>query len=714
MQAALADLPSWVRDELSADGNGLVDLSLANALRLRRPIVVMDEAHNARTPTSFDSLARFGPSFVLELTATPEHSHDPQHLTSPTFASNVLHAVSALELKNEGMIKLPVDLESRSDWLEVLAATVQRRDELETVADLAHQESGLPFYRPIALIQAQKAFKDRETHTVHAVKQALIERLDVPPEFVVIHTGNIKGLDDVPDILATNCPIRYVITVDALKEGWDCPLAWVLGSIGNTATPTAVEQLIGRILRMPNATPTRVPALDRSYAFVLSDSVAETAGRLRDQMVRTCGFDERSASEAFRVIAQGQRRIGFGSIPLAKAPDPKSLPSTLAAKVRYDEGKGELVLTDLPSAGEVRLLRDAVASEGDKQAVDAFWESERPIGVAAKPLTEYARPLRVPRLTVLQGGRRTLLEPIELDQFDWDLDACNPMLAETEFSSEIRVGTAATIDVEPTGSADDGGLVTRMAGDVRLRQLELVGEGEDWTDGEIVRWLDRELHRGDSLVGLPLSQSQPWLAKVVGGLIEGRGLQRGMVVRRRHELAEVLRTKVSDHGRHQTRKATNMLFETMPEAVLTSDEHAVWIEEQEYRPRDLDDSGHRFNRHAFSLVGWMNGEELPCAQQIDVHDNVERWIRNPEHESQGGFWLPKSPGKFFPDFIVELKDGRIVVVEYKMGKMSRDLEELHKKSVGELWAARSEGRCGFAWVVDKNWHTLQDALSRTE
>lgn len=89
--------------------NGNVDLSLANALRLRRPIVVMDEAHNARTPTSFESLARFGPSFVLELTATPEQRHDPQHPTEPRFASNVLYAASALELQREGMIKLPVD-----------------------------------------------------------------------------------------------------------------------------------------------------------------------------------------------------------------------------------------------------------------------------------------------------------------------------------------------------------------------------------------------------------------------------------------------------------------------------------------------------------------------------------------------------------------------------------------------------------------------------
>ena len=82
----------------------------------------------------------------------------------------------------------------------------------------------------------------------------------------------------------------------------------------------------------------------------------------------------------------------------------------------------------------------------------------------------------------------------------------------------------------------------------------------------------------------------------------------------------------------------------------------------------------------------MNGEEFECAKRIDGHPNIARWIRNTEHATQGGFWLPKSPGKFFPDFIVEMKDGSTVLVEYKMGKMASDPEEQHKKAVGELWA----------------------------
>jgi type III restriction enzyme len=708
LQHAFENLPLWAKNELSRDENGLVSLSLANAIRLRRPIVIMDEAHNARTSVSFESLARFGPYFVLELTATPEQKHDPLNPTDPRYASNVLHAVGALELKKEGMIKLPVDLENRTDWMEVLAATVQRRKELETVADHAHEDIGLPFLRPIALIQAQPHSKTKETHTVDKVKAFLIERQDVPEEEIRICTGTIDEIGDT-DLMADACRINYIITVDKLREGWDCPLAYVLGSIGNAATATAVEQLIGRILRMPNANPTRVPALDRAYAFVLSDNVMRTAMQLRDRMVETCGFDERSAEEALRVTAtQTQRGLGFGRIPLSEPPKIDAIPATLAAKTRYDEATHTLVVDELLTREEVKTLRDAVVSEDDRRALEDYWDRERPLGIAVKPLDKYAQPLKVPRLVVEQAGKWTLFEPEELDSFEWNLTECNYALNETEFEADIHVGNAATIDVRETGR--DTPLIVESGGDVRLLQLELIGEGDDWTENELVIWLDGMLRRGNSFIGLTLRESQPWLRRVVTCLTSERGISLPVIVRRRHRLADILRVKIADHGRKQTRKATDWLIDNRPEAVKTSNEHAIFIEEQDYAPSQLFGKGFLFQHHAFDLIFDMNGEEFECATHIDGNPNVARWIRNTEHTTQGGYWLPKSPGKFFPDFIVELEDGRKALVEYKMGKMANDLEEQHKKAVGELWARRSEGKCLFAWIVDKNWQTLKEVL----
>lgn len=128
------------------------------------------------------------------------------------------------------------------------------------------------------------------------------------------------------------------------------------------------------------------------------------------------------------------------------------------------------------------------------------------------------------------------------------------------------------------------------------------------------------------------------------------------------------------------------------------------------RLRSYEPDTHIFKKHAFDLIGSLNKAERLCAIELDAHENVERWIRNLSYASQGGFWLPKSPGRFFPDFIVQLKSGQIVIVEYKNSKLAADPEEKHKRAVGELWAERSEGQCRFAYVIGQDWHNLIEAL----
>ena len=107
LMSHFSGLPESVQENLEKDSAGNLAFSLANVLRLRRPLVIMDEAHNARTPLSFETLTRFAPSFVLELTATPSLVHAP---SKGLFASNVLVSISALALKQANMIKMPIQI----------------------------------------------------------------------------------------------------------------------------------------------------------------------------------------------------------------------------------------------------------------------------------------------------------------------------------------------------------------------------------------------------------------------------------------------------------------------------------------------------------------------------------------------------------------------------------------------------------------------------
>ncbi len=285
LMAHFRDLTDEAAAPLDKYENGKPIPSLANLLKLRRPIMVIDEAHNARTGLSFDTLARFNPSCILEFTATPDQLNNP---------SNVLYHVSASELKAEHMIKMPIDIENRPDWKATLIATIEKRNELEQLAVIEREATG-EYIRPIALVQAQANSKTAETLTVEKLKAALLD-MKVPEEHIAIETGTIHELDG-KQILAETCPIRYILTVDKLREGWDCPFAYILCSVRATRSPRAVEQLLGRVLRMPQAKRKTQEALNIGYARAASPHMLEVAAELQDALV-SIGFTKFEADQA--------------------------------------------------------------------------------------------------------------------------------------------------------------------------------------------------------------------------------------------------------------------------------------------------------------------------------------------------------------------------------------------------------------------------------
>ena len=278
--------------------------SLANVLRLHRPMVIVDEAHNARTPLSFETLKRFDPSLILELTATPQLEKD---VAKEVYPSNVLFHVSAAELKAEEMIKLPIRLQTDTDWRKVIGQALDCQKALEEAAKAEDADTG-EYIRPIVLFQAQSKSKaDPHRLTPEAVVQFLTDDKRIPRDQIAIHATGFAELDAIDDIAAPDCPVRYVITVQKLREGWDCPFAYVLCSVAELNSPTAVEQILGRVLRMPKARRKTRDVLNRAYAFVASNSLPNLAERLKDGLVDGAGFDRLEAEQL--VKAHGGFRV---------------------------------------------------------------------------------------------------------------------------------------------------------------------------------------------------------------------------------------------------------------------------------------------------------------------------------------------------------------------------------------------------------------------
>ncbi|OQW95501.1 MAG: hypothetical protein BWK77_07350 [Verrucomicrobia bacterium A1] len=284
--------------EIHSEGpdKGRIKKSCANLMALIRPLVIVDEAHNAKTDLSYDVLNRVRAGCVIEFTATP------------AVDSNVLHHVSASILKDEAMIKLPIILAEKPSWQEALTDSILQRTQLD---ELARNEKD--FVRPIVLIQAES--KDREV-TVEVVEKYLVEQGRIEKSRIAIATGSQRDLDGV-NLLDPACKIEFVITVQALKEGWDCPFAYVFCSVATVHSEKDVEQLLGRVLRMPWAQKRSHPALNWAYAFVSKACWPHAVSLLHDRLVHM-GFDE---VEAIRYLKPVEPPV----FPFAEPPRERAL-----------------------------------------------------------------------------------------------------------------------------------------------------------------------------------------------------------------------------------------------------------------------------------------------------------------------------------------------------------------------------------------------------
>jgi type III restriction enzyme len=252
-----------------------VKQSLGNTLRLIRPVIVMDEGHRAYSETARGTLAGLNPRFLLELSATPDRGH-----------SNILVSVGGRALKDEEMIKLPIrlDVGAKLTWQTTLRNAVDRLADLDLQARLYRDKSGR-YIRPIMLVRVDRTGKDQRQkggELVHAEDafEFLTQKAGVSPDAIRRQTAEVKELKD-DDLLSPYCPVRFIITKDALREGWDCPFAYVLAILSKGTAKTALTQMIGRVLRQPHAARTGVAALDETHVFCADVTVGDAVTRIK-------------------------------------------------------------------------------------------------------------------------------------------------------------------------------------------------------------------------------------------------------------------------------------------------------------------------------------------------------------------------------------------------------------------------------------------------
>ncbi len=646
---------------------GAPDTALIQVLRSLEPVVVVDESHNAGSKLSVEMLNNLNPSFVLDLTATPRKN------------SNVISYVNAVELKKEHMVKLPVVVYNRQSRQTVIQDAIQLRASIERQAKAEAAEGGA-YVRPIVLFQAQPKLNE-ESETFDKLRALLVEA-GVPERQIAVKTSKVDTLG-ATNLMAKSCPIRYIITVNALKEGWDCPFAYVLASLANRSSQVDVEQILGRILRQPHARKHERPLLNMSYVLTCSKEFQMTLDGIVKGL-NEAGFSrkdylapENAGVEATEPV-QGElvfptpepaSQDGEGDDSFTDI-DPAALRRTLDALEAGEsspEGGENFALTSMETAAEAAGRAYAATSEQSEGSAFKGGELGGMLHQYAwcEPFREEASRLRVPQFFHRKGWdlfqELDMLEPEHLSE-DFSLNG-----QDAQISFRLAMDDMFTVDLEESGG--EGVLKCSRASrmDSEAFRDYLASMPKEKRVAKCASNLVAQLNLNDRYASRELKD---YVRRVIGNMrqdeldaMESSLPSYAMEIRRKldqlekAQRAETFRLWL-DSGRIVCRESY-----ALPE-VITPEVAVDRIPKSLYEAEAAD----------------MNNYELDVITRIAAMPNVRWWHRVIDRR---GFRL-NACVNHYPDFMVMTESGMLALVETKGDHLDGENSRL-KLKIGRRW-----------------------------
>lgn len=684
--SALDDLS----DSALAVAEGIDPHSLVAAMAGLNPVVIIDESHNVTSALSLDMLRNLNPAFVFELTATPRNG------------ANIISFVDAMALRDQHMVKLPVIVRNLPDRDSVLGHAIDLRTRLEAEAQ-AEREQGGAFIRPIVLVQAESRSKS-DAQTFERVKAELLER-GIAEEWVKIKTAErdeLKGLD----LLAADCQVRFIITVNALKEGWDCPFAYVLATLADRSSAVDVEQILGRILRQPYVRAHGQEPLNMSYVLTSSSVFSQTLEKIVAGLNRA-GFSRHD----FRTPDLAASETGDDSLTpvrdktshMGKNTAMETLPLLDGPQVNTGADRQD-TSTDMPRTA-TQTVTDADSVEATLQAArvaqaelaaaggDRVPQEVRKAMDLYRVRPEFAddlKSLRLPQfflqapagLIFTDEDDGVLLDKAQLLDSEFRLADCDV----NKFALTPAGGDLVKLDLLKVGDVQGDYEPTR----IRLKDAEI----RKWRD--YLSSLDPEAKRRQ-LVGLvgnwlgkmpPLAESdlQAYIAKILSrpniDLDQVLEQQQSFVdAIRRHVRSEMLAFSSKRFEQWiDIRKVDTRPFHRLSEEIALRQKAPVAADNSLYLREEQG-----------------NGLEERMADFLADCEKVLWWHRNP---SGRGFCL-NGPINHYPDFIVRMRSGSIVLLETKGGDRDNSDSEA-KIRLGQLWEKCAGRNYRYLMVFEHN------------
>lgn len=664
------------------------EISVMSVLRAFNPVVVVDESHNAESELSVEMLKNLNPSFILDLTATPRKN------------SNIISFTPAIELKKENMVKLPVIVYNHHKKEEVVSSALELRSKLECAAVEA-EKSGAPYIRPIVLFQAEPKTKD-DNATFERVKSMLLE-LKIPEEQIKIKTADKNELQNV-NLLSKDCPVRYIITVNALKEGWDCSFAYILASLADRSSSVDVEQILGRVLRLPNVRKNENVMLNMSYVFTASAKFSETLDS----------------------IVKGLNRAGFSSndyrhVEIEKPVEPTETPvietMASASSRNVDNAGSQDDAFDLSSifwnGNDAQPAKSLAISTSGEENIEGDNESQKQQSSIMAQIEQLAQKENEELEKRVEENKTIPVPPPEMEKQVKTFaiksifkESANQVIIPQFFMNRPVVGGYADVfgigntpfDRDmllknfPLRNADTN--IDFENVDVEMRSIDLDESQKNWTptifnvdeyrQKEIVNWLsnidDIERKRQKcaerlrdwigNMYPIPDPDIIEYIRRVLSNFSDN---DLNHMLNSQSSYAERIKQKINALAAEY--------IESEFDRVLDQDKIIL---RQHYHMVDkltLSSVGKPLPKTLHEKEENVNGFEETVINAVANMENVEFWTRNREKKDFciNGFI------NHYPDFIIKTKLGKIVMLETK----GDHLDAEKKIKLGSLWASKA-------------------------
>lgn len=685
------------------------DITLMKVISSLYPVVIVDESHNAVSELSTEMLNVLNPSFVLDLTATPRES------------SNIISFVTAQELKNENMVKLPVIIQNNSKIEGVIGNALHLRRVLELKAKECEKNYGTPYIRPIVLFQAQPKSGEEAT-TFEKLKQILITA-GCKEDEIAIKTADINELKNV-NLMSNRCKIKYIITVNALKEGWDCPFAYILASVANRSADVDVTQILGRILRQPYVQHLPDENLNTSYVLTNSSDFFKTVERIAYTLNQNhfTGKDFRAYEENERII---------------ETPAPTPEQSELELTPQTDDSK----ITDISNTqgsddlnnADTSLIRfyDDSNFDDDATAQSTVTGYEESIPDSTKSILEQAQ---TAANQATQEKEENINQKIEVPELQSQLKKNQYAMKEEfkEFASSLKIPQfSLPVNLPPQfnfDNIDSENSGTKFHKSYLLQGFELSKE-----DTKINFSADIEMYEIDSSEN---QYQQMTFKRITGTELENikkiicdkNQKKEARIEIAKSQVMEIMGSKypiddkeLAAYIEHILKNFTEEEFEKFASNILlysnTISDKIDELSDAYCEPKfynDIEKDKIQLNywyelpeiltipnpttlsiqKSLYEKEGEMNDFEKLVISEVAALPNVEWWHRNP---SRGEGFEINGVTNHYPDFIIKTTSGKIIMLETK----GDHLIATKKIKLGNAWAQNAGKQFKYFLVYDK-------------